>query len=133
MTVHSQPGQALTFAYDYDPGTSFQVVARLPQNVVARILGRQVDGEPVIRDTADYDAYLANYRLQGDSPGEYILVFVDGALQDDQQYTFDTGAVFFASRLNLIEVGLSASEGTPTPEEGGSDGGKGGEGGGGGG
>jgi hypothetical protein len=88
------------------------VVARLPQNVVGRILGRQMDVGPVIRDTADYDAYLAIYRSQGGSPGEYFLVFVDGALQDDQRYAFDTGAVVSASRLNPIEVGLGTGEGS---------------------
>lgn len=121
MTEHPEPSQALTFVYSYRPEASFQVVDRLPQVVVDRILGREVDGEPVIADTADYDAYLATYRSRDVASTEHILVFVDGSLREGQQYTFGTDAVFFASHLGLIEVDLSTDDGgTPTPKPGGS-------------
>lgn len=113
MTEQPQPSQALTFVYDYRPGAPFQVVDRLPQVVIDRILGRERDGEPVIRNTGGYDVYLVTYRWQG-VLGEYGLVFVDGSLREGQQYTFGTDAVFFDSRLALIETGLSAIDGAST-------------------
>ena len=116
-TVHPRPSQVLTFSRNYVPGTRFQVVDRLPQAVVAWILGRKRGGDPVIWDTTDYEASLVTDRVRGNTPGEYFLVFVDGTLQNEQQYAFGAEAVFFASHLALIEVSISTVEATPTPVE----------------
>ena len=117
MTVHPRPSQMLLFARNYVPGATFGVVDQLPQAVVAGILGRKRGGDPVIWDTADYEASLVTDRVRGNTPGEYFLVFVDGTLQNEQQYAFGADAVVFASHLALIEVSISTVEATSTPVE----------------
>jgi hypothetical protein len=114
MTANvQQANQAFVFSYDYHPGRPFQVIANLQQDVVDTVLGQQVQGEPVISDTADYNAYIANYQAgEAGGPGEYLLIFTEEAgLQQGQTYMFQTGASFFAGQFNLLEVGLSAGGG----------------------
>ncbi|GAB3668856.1 hypothetical protein GCM10028856_14760 [Halopiger thermotolerans] len=112
-TAQQQADSAYIFSYDYHPGRPFQVLVNLQQEVVDVILGQQVQGQPVISDTADFNAYIANYQgAQTTGPGEYFLVFTQEAgLQPGQMYTFQTGASFFAGQFNLLEVGLSAGAG----------------------
>ncbi|GAB3668851.1 hypothetical protein [Halopiger thermotolerans] len=114
MTANiQQASQALAFSYDYHPGRPFQVLVNLQQEVVDIVLGQQIQGQPVVSDTADFNAYIANYQgAQATGPGEYFLIFTqESELQPGQTYTFQTGASFFAGQFNLLEVGLSASGG----------------------
>ena len=107
-----QPQQALTFAYDYNPGMGYRVVASLQQDVVRAILGRRIQGNRIVSDPADWNAYIINYRPGGNAPGEYALVFTrGGSLQQNQTYRFGSDASFFAARANLLEASISTGGG----------------------
>jgi hypothetical protein len=114
------------FAYDYTPDQSLQMVAGLQQSVTQAILGQQGGGgDAIVSDPSEWNTALAQYQLQGDTVGEYILVFTRGGqLQDQVQ--LGTPASFFSDEFNLLEVSVDSGgggggtpeEGTPTPDEG---------------
>ena len=121
MTIR-QPSQTLLFAYDYYPGRTLNVVAQLQQSVTRQILGQEgEDDDAIVSDTSEWNTYIANYQLDGDTPGEYVLVFTRGGQLDDE-FQLGTTATFFSDEFNLLEIsvenGGGGGGGTPTPEDG---------------
>ena len=121
LALQQVPGQALVFAYDYNPGLSFTVINRLQQGTVDTVLGREVgqNGDPIVSDPADYNGYVIRYQPDQDA-GEYALVFVrEATLEIGGTLQFGTDATFFNTQANLITAGLESGDGeteTPTDE-----------------
>lgn len=100
-----QPNQTLVFAYDYRPGQSLDMIARLQQSVTRSILGQTGENDnPIVSDTSEWDTYLMAYQpTGGESSGEYTLVFTRGGDVGDS-ITLGTSATFFSDEFNLLEV-----------------------------
>ena len=102
MTV--QPTQTLMFTYDYYPGRTLDIIARLQQSVTRQILGQETedDGE-IVSDSSEWDTHIAQYQTGDNGGGEYTLVFTRNGQVGDQ-LQLETSATFFNDEFNLLEV-----------------------------
>ena len=101
-----QPSQTLMFAYDYIPSQTLEVSAQLQQSVTRQILGQEGDdGDAIVSDTSEWNTYIASYQLEGDTPGEHVLMFTRGG-QLDAEFQLGSSATFFSDEFNLLEVSI---------------------------
>jgi hypothetical protein len=109
-TAAAAPDQALVFGYEYNPGTSFQVVNPLQQGTVNSILGRSINGQTIVSNTDDYNGYVIRYQPDQNA-SEYAMVFSRGTFGQNETAEFGTNATFFNSAANLISADVSSVNG----------------------
>lgn len=109
-TAAAQDDQALVFSYDFHPGQSFDVIAKLQQSTTVRVL-RTAEEETVseISQPDDWSGYVIRYDMgtDGDTAGTTTFVFMrEDALSSDDTETFDEDASMFSPELNLLSTSI---------------------------
>ncbi|WP_306054330.1 hypothetical protein [Natronococcus wangiae] len=108
MVQDDGDGQVLTFSYDYQAGSEFDVVSDIETSTTVNILQTAEDETiPEISQPDEYNGYVIRYN--GDeaplSPTTFLFLR-DDTLDDDDSGTLGEDASMFSSELNLLETTL---------------------------
>ncbi|WP_408960382.1 hypothetical protein [Natrinema sp. 74] len=106
--VQEQEERVLLFTYDYEAGSTFDVISTLEAETTVRLL-QPTDGEtvPEIPQPDEYNGYVVRNQT-GNGPLEptTVLFVRERNLSDGDSETLSDEASMFSSRLNLFSTSL---------------------------
>lgn len=104
--VQEQEGRILVFTYDYEAGSSFDVVTELETSTTVSIL-QTVEGEtvPEISQPDEYTGHVVRYETDDGPLAPTTLLFIrEGRIPAGESGTLGEDASMFSSQLNLIST-----------------------------
>ncbi len=108
-SVAAQSGDpdVLVFTYQYYPNVEFKVRQPLTATTTVQLLQRPNGNTvPEISTPDDYNGYVIDYRVQGNSQNSGIVTFLfsKSSLDQNGTYKLSGNAQVFTSALNLLQT-----------------------------
>ncbi len=107
VSAQSGDPSVLVFTYQYYPNVKFKVRQPLTATTTVQLLQRPSGNTvPEISTPDDYNGYVIDYRVQGNSQNSGIVTFLftKSSLDQNGTYKLSGDAQVFTSALNLLQT-----------------------------